>query len=524
MATFAKQLAASGIAHVPIVLAFAAAFPLLIPAWRRRDSATARWTKTTKPMANRLVTLISGSLFSLLSLLSLAACSSDGGTNGSPYATGGYGAGVTTGGTAANGGASGSGSGGVTANGGTSPAGGSGGATVTGGAGGATGGVPPATGGAPPGSGGAGTGGTPPNEPEVVSGCGSTKLYKNPDDVSQDGPWPVGVKTVQVSSGGSQMPVEIWYPATLGSSAGKTKEKYDVTKYLFTDASKIPPEQNKLPECNCYRDLPIDTAHGPYPAVIFIHGTGSFRVASASTMSRWASRGFIVLAADHWGLYLSDFIACPGKPAGPVQDLNRDVDAMLAAMNAKSGDFSFLGSSIDLTRLAISGHSQGGQAAGSMGNKANVQVVLPFSQLGSAAVTKSAATKSAMFVCGKNDSVTQFSSSSAGYTASTTAKKRLVGITGADHLDVTDLCVEKNNQGKYAIQVALDNNVCGPLLAVLAGLAKCGTMPDSTKGPAITNYASAAALEETLHCQDRSAAFSSLKTKYPEVSDFLQSP
>jgi hypothetical protein len=47
-------------------------------------------------------------------------------------------------------------------------------------------------------------------------------------------------------------------------------------------------------------------------------------------------------------------------------------------------------------------------------------------------------------------------------------------------------------------------------------------MPDPTKGPAITRYVSVAALEETLHCQDRSAAFAALRADYPEVSDFVE--
>jgi len=118
-----------------------------------------------------------------------------------------------------------------------------------------------------------------------------------------------------------------------------------------------------------------------------------------------------------------------------------------------------------------------------------------------------------------------FSASQSAYTATRTAKKRLIGIALGNHMDVTDLCAEKNSQGKLAIQVAADNGVCNPLaLVILAGLAQCGTMPDPTKGPAIANYVSAAALEETLHCQDRSAAFGSLRTKYPEVSDFMESP
>jgi hypothetical protein len=49
-------------------------------------------------------------------------------------------------------------------------------------------------------------------------------------------------------------------------------------------------------------------------------------------------------------------------------------------------------------------------------------------------------------------------------------------------------------------------------------------MPDPTKGAAIVNYASTALLEQTLNCQDRSAAWSNLKTEFPQVSDFQHMP
>jgi dienelactone hydrolase len=465
-------------------------------------------------------------LTSLLAVWAATVAGCGGGAMGG--GGGGQGASASGGGGSASAGSGGAGSGGLGSGGTGTGARGTGGALGGGGTGGvASGGVGGATatgGGGSGGAGGASGGlGTGP-EPEVVAGCGTTKLYKTPDDLAMPGPWPVGVKTLQVPMGGATASVEIWYPAMRGSEAGKAKKTYDLTKWLGSDASKIPAASNKIAECNCYPDLPIDTAHGPYPGVIFIHGTGSLRVANGSTMSHWASRGFVVVAADHWGLYLSDFIMCPGRPASVAQDLSRDVDALIQGMTEKSGDFAFLGSSIDMTRIGIGGHSQGGQDAGKMGNKTNVQVVLPFAQLGSAAVTMSANTKSALFLCGKNDSVTMFSASQTAYTATKTAKKRLVGIALGNHMDVTDLCAEKNSQGKLAIQVAADNGVCNPLaLVILAGLAQCGTMPDPTKGPAIANYVSVAALEETLHCQDRSAAFGSLKTKYPEVSDFMES-
>jgi hypothetical protein len=43
-------------------------------------------------------------------------------------------------------------------------------------------------------------------------------------------------------------------------------------------------------------------------------------------------------------------------------------------------------------------------------------------------------------------------------------------------------------------------------------------------GPEIVNYATTAALEETLHCINRDAAFTALKTKYTQVSDFEHTP
>jgi hypothetical protein len=43
-------------------------------------------------------------------------------------------------------------------------------------------------------------------------------------------------------------------------------------------------------------------------------------------------------------------------------------------------------------------------------------------------------------------------------------------------------------------------------------------------GPAITNYVTTAALEETLHCTDRKAAFSMLQSKFTQVGSYQHTP
>lgn len=60
---------------------------------------------------------------------------------------------------------------------------------------------------------------------------------------------------------------------------------------------------------------------------------------------------------------------------------------------------------------------------------------------------------------------------------------------------------------------------------ILAALAQCGGDAVATEAsPLIVNYATTAALEETLKCQNRDAAFSALQMKFPAVSEFLHTP
>jgi hypothetical protein len=136
-------------------------------------------------------------------------------------------------------------------------------------------------------------------------GCEGAKLLINPEDPALPGPWPVGARTVTIA----ERTTEIWYPAEPGSAAGVEPEVYDIRLYL------PPEEQGKIPDdaapwqaCGCYRDLPLDTDHGPYPVIVFIHGTAGFRTQSLTFMTHWASRGFVVVSSDHTGITLADVL------------------------------------------------------------------------------------------------------------------------------------------------------------------------------------------------------------------------
>jgi hypothetical protein len=277
-----------------------------------------------------------------------------------------------------------------------------------------------------------------------------------------------------------------------------------------------------------YKDLPLDGAHGPYPVVILVHGTGAFRV--ASTQSQWASRGFVVVAAEHPNLYLTDYMAFGCGQTVPALDLSGDVDAEIQNVGATAGDLAFLSGHVDMKHVALVGHSAGAYNVAQFTNKPNVEAVIPLS--GTHAVNPGPALKSVAFIGGMADTVLGYSAATGigqllypgsqlgSYMQSPgpPVKKRILGITGGGHLAVTDLC-QKNSQGKNPIEVAQANGVCG--LGLLPQLFDCGTV-DRETGVKAVNDLSTAVLEETLHCQDRAATISAVKSRNSVVGDFQE--
>jgi hypothetical protein len=380
--------------------------------------------------------------------------------------------------------------------------------------------------------------------PPEAPGCGATMLLTVPDDPSLPGPWPVGVQTVSIpvngggppdggvgvtgtaggaSGSGFNLTAEIWYPATIGSEAGKPQKPYDLRTWLPpSQQSKIPDSavQNNF-QSGCYSGLPIDATHGPYPAVIFIHGTGSIRIASITEAVQWASRGFIVVASDHPGLDMEDSLAtagalgalaygpCPGS--GISEDVSRDVDAEIAALTPPSGDLTFLGTSIDMTRIGISGHSAGAGDAAMYSTKPNVEVDIPLATMNG--VSPSSTLKSVLIMAGEQDKVIAFSDDESSYASSPTPK-RLIGIPNTGHLVPTDLCYLTNAQGQNISQVGIQYHVCGVQLVSDLLFDCSSSYIDEATGNAIMNYATTAALEETLHCVDESAAWANLVSHF----------
>jgi predicted dienelactone hydrolase len=337
-------------------------------------------------------------------------------------------------------------------------------------------------------------------------GCTGAKLYKSPEDTGARGPWPVGAKTAMVGN----LATEIWYPATLGSEAGQAAIQYDIRKWLpVTEQMKIPDVDNPWQPCDCYRDLPFDTSHGPYPVVIFIHGTAAWRAQSVQIMTHWASRGFVVVSQDHPGLYLADYL---DFKLGA--NLVGDTDALIAALKTPSGDLQFLANAIDMTHLGMSGHSAGGGAITGYG--AQAMVLIP---LASGGVTAGAALKSTLVMGGQADMVANYSGQQNGYNSSP-APKRLVGIANAGHLNFSDICAVGKDKGGL-LAIAQKYMVKNANLAGFLFDCKDTQLPPAQGWPVI-NRATTAALESVLMCSTTAAkSFDAVKTD-PNVGEYRE--
>jgi hypothetical protein len=298
-----------------------------------------------------------------------------------------------------------------------------------------------------------------------AGGASSEGTPQVPSDPTQPGPWPVGVRTVNLPLGAGNTPVEVWYPARPGSESERPKVSYDMTAWLPPEHG-IPAAAPKVQiGCDCYRELPPDLEHGPYPVVVYVHGAASFRASAASQVSHWASRGFIVIAADHPGLVLRDTLAGAGgcSGSGIPQDFahTRDVPALFGALAQQGGIFGFLEDSIDVQRVALAGHGDGAAYAADNGAQPGVKLIMSLSD--TSVIPAEGMLAGTFYLSGTQDKIVPYNGVVRAYeaTARNVRPTLLAGMTNVGHLGFTDMCWARNSDGQDAVAMARRYNICG---------------------------------------------------------------
>ncbi len=171
---------------------------------------------------------------------------------------------------------------------------------------------------------------------------------------AQAGPYLVGVREFLIEDESDSLPVMIWYPAL-------NPEGVEVTTEYRAGILAM--------RGNALRDAEPDFSGGPYPVILFSHGSGGIRFQSTFLTEHLASYGFVVVAIDHPKNTLLDALS------GALND-----DALLESFATRPFEMlrliTFLDQAdpfesqyelLDMSRMVVSGHSFGGYTALAVG-------------------------------------------------------------------------------------------------------------------------------------------------------------
>jgi predicted dienelactone hydrolase len=159
----------------------------------------------------------------------------------------------------------------------------------------------------------------------------------------------VGRRTIQVESEpGRTLTADVWYPADDATAAGLPKSTYQFPGLAYTSTEAY--------------DSPPISINGPFPLVVYSHGSGGLRYISAFITEALAARGFVVVSVDHTGNTALDAFTKTTLSRKEIVRLRPiDIRAEIDTMAAQSADpASPFAGAVDTQNVGLVGHSAGG--------------------------------------------------------------------------------------------------------------------------------------------------------------------
>jgi len=207
--------------------------------------------------------------------------------------------------------------------------------------------------------------------------------------------------------------------------------------YVFYPAP--PGAEPRDPATDAVSDAPFDRSGGPYPLVLFSHGSCGYPNQSTFLWPAVASRGYVVVAPSHPGNTLAEFPSC-GTPAVQAVSFLERPDDMIFALDqvlAAHDGMGFLAGAVDPSRVAMTGHSFGGLTTFRVAAiEPRVRLAIPMAP---AAIGTPPLAVPSLLLLGEIDSVVDNAAARAVWDQSATPRWA-VEIRGAGHYAFSTLC------------------------------------------------------------------------------------
>lgn len=260
---------------------------------------------------------------------------------------------------------------------------------------------------------------------------------------SEPGPYPVGITTLALDSGPL---VEVWYPAVQGTTGTDTYDMREFTPEAVR--ALLTGDADSTFTINAGRDA--DAAEGPFPVVLFSHGSAGIRQQSSFLTSHLASWGMVVAAPDHPSRDLNNRLG--GGPDEPTTSVD-DLLGTLALLESENLDGPLAGR-MDLDAVGAVGHSAGG---GTVLAAASDSAIDGYVSMASGVLggddSPDLPAKPSFFLAGSEDAVVTPERTRAAFEA-VPAPTLLWVIEGVGHNGFDDFCTFGNGQGIIGVAVA----------------------------------------------------------------------
>lgn len=166
-----------------------------------------------------------------------------------------------------------------------------------------------------------------------------------------DGEYAVGVQTITITDLERDRPltVDVTFPLAEGATGDPQRYTF-ITGDYYESPRAIAATADQI------------SLDGPFPLVVYTHGSGGLRYIHSDYSETLASHGYLVVAADHTGNTTVDqFLDAQDDSATIAYNRPRDVQVMIDEMlNPESIETMGFVGSVNPEQIAVTGHSLGG--------------------------------------------------------------------------------------------------------------------------------------------------------------------